>query len=209
MEVEYDKVRMALRYWLFGKEFYVAIKAMEFAAAHHNGTRKDGVTPEFFHQLSIASYIRTLPKLVYPEDTMAASFLHDIVEDCGVSVSEIDRRFGKRISFSVSLLSKKRDGYTIENAPYYSNICDNPIASVVKGADRIHNFQTMVDVFDIDKQERYIEDCRIGILPMLKKARRKFPEQETAFENIKHVLLSQIGLIEHAIKYRKELDALE
>ncbi len=206
MEVEYDKIRMALRYWLFGKEYYSAIKAMEFAAKYHTGTRKDGVTPEFYHQLSIASYIRTLPGLIYPEATMATSFLHDVIEDYGVSVSEIDRRFGKQISFSVSLLSKKRDGYTIENAPYYSNICDNAIASIVKGADRIHNFQTMVEVFNIEKQEQYIEDCKIGILPMVKKARRKFPEQEPAYENIKHVLLSQIGLIEHAIKYRKELD---
>ena len=204
MSVEYDKIRMAIRYWLFGKEYYTAIKAMEFAAKHHTGLRKDGITPEYYHQLSIASYIRTLPGLIYLEATMATAFLHYIVEDYSISVSEIDRRFGKQVSFAVSLLSKKRDGYTIENAPYYSNICDNPIASIVKGADRIHNFQTMVDVFNIDKQEQYIEDGKIGILPMIKKARKKFPEQEPAYENIKHVLLSQIGLIEHAIRHRKE-----
>lgn len=203
MDIEYEKLRSALRYWLYGKEYYTAVKAMEFAAKYHVGTRKDGTTPEFYHQLSIAGYIRTLI-LLHPEETMAGAFLHDIVEDYSISVSELERRFGKQISFAVSLLSKKRDGYTIENAPYYLNICNNPIASIIKGADRIHNFQTMIDVFDIDKQKKYIQDCKEGILPMLKKARRRFPEQEPAYENIKHALLSQIDLIEHIHQFRNE-----
>lgn len=203
MDIEYDKLRSALRYWLYGNQYYISVKAMEFAAKYHNGMRKDGITPEFYHQLSIAGYIRTLG-LLHPEETMAVAFLHDIVEDYNVSISELERRFGKQVSFAVSLLSKKKDGYTIENAPYYLNICNNPIASIVKGADRIHNFQTMIDVFDIPKQQKYIEDCKEGILPMLKKARRKYPEQEPAYENIKHALLSQIDLIECIHKYKKD-----
>lgn len=195
MDIEYEKLRSALRYWLYGKGYYKAVKAMEYAAKYHKGTRKDGFTPEFYHQLSIAGYVRTLT-LLFPEETMAAAFLHDLIEDYDISVSELERQFGKEIAFPVSLLSKRRDGYTIENAPYYLNICNDPVASVVKGADRIHNFQTMIGVFDIAKQKDYIEDCKAGILPMLKKARRKFPEQEPAYENIKHALLSQIDLIE-------------
>jgi len=205
MNVEYEKIRSALRYWLYGKEYYLAVKAMEFAAKHHSGLRKDGITPEFYHQLSIAGYVRTL-NLLYPEETMAVAFLHDIVEDCDISVSELERQFGKHVSFSVSLLSKRRDGYTIESSPYYLNICNDTIASIIKGADRIHNFQTMIDVFDIPKQQQYIADCKKGILPMLKKARRKFPEQEPAYENIKHALLSQIDLIEYMHLHHKEAE---
>lgn len=208
MDIEYEKLRSALRYWLYGKEYYLAVKAMEFAAKHHTGVRKDGLTPEFYHQLSIAGYTRTLISL-YPEDTMAVAFLHDIVEDYSVSVGELERQFGKRVAFSVALLSKKKDGYTIESDPYYLNICNDAIASLIKGADRIHNFQTMIDVFDVPKQKQYIDDCKEGILPMLKRARRKFPEQEPAYENIKHALLSQIDLIEYMHKYRKESGNLE
>lgn len=202
--VEFDKLRLATRYWLYGKDYYTAVKAMEFAIQYHSGVRKDGITPEFHHQLSIASYVRTLPKLKFPEETLTVCFLHDVVEDYDVPLTEIERRFGKDISHSVALLSKKIGGYEAKTEAYYKSMSDDPIASIVKGADRMHNFQTMVEVFTCDKQKRYMTECREYILPMLKEARRRFPEQEPAYENIKHVLLSQIGLIEISLKYRDE-----
>jgi len=201
---EFEKLKLATRYWLYGKDFYTAVKAMEFAYKYHKGVRKDGQTPEFHHQLTIASYIRTLPKLKFPEETLAVCFLHDVVEDYDVSLSEIERRFGKDIRSSVALMSKKIGGYQAKTEAYYRAMIDDPIASIVKGGDRIHNFQTMVDVFDCDKQRRYINECQEYILPMIKEARRKFPEQEPAYENIRHVLLSQIGLIEVSLRYRQE-----
>lgn len=201
---EFDKIRLASRYWLYGREYHTAVKAMEFAYKHHRGTRKDGVTPEFHHQLSIFSYIRTLPNLKYPEETFAVTFLHDVVEDYDVSLSEVERRFGKDISHSVGLMSRKIGGYEAKTEAYYRAMIDDPIASIVKGGDRMHNFQTMPDVFNSEKQRQYMRECKEFILPMLKEARRKFPEQEPAYENIKHVLLSQIGLIEISLRYKDE-----
>jgi hypothetical protein len=60
----------------------------------------------------------------------------------------------------------------------------------------MHNLQTMVGVFTFEKQKTYIVEVRVLFLPMLKAARRNFPQQVLAYENIKHVLLSQIELIE-------------
>lgn len=201
---EFEKLKLATRYWLYGKDFYTAVKAMEFGLKYHQGVRKDGQTPEFHHQLTIAGYVRTLPKLKFPEETLAVCFLHDVVEDYDVSLSEIERRFGKDIRGPVGLLSRKIAGYEAKTEAYYKAMADDPIASIVKGGDRIHNFQTMVEVFDSDKQRRYIKECNDYILPMIKAARRRFPEQEPAYENIRHVLLSQIGLIEVSLKYREE-----
>jgi len=65
----------------------------------------------------------------------------------------------------------------------------------VKGADRIHNVQTMLGVFDLAKQQEYIHETEEYILPTLKEARRRFPHQEPAYENIKHMLQSQIELL--------------
>lgn len=192
---KYEKMRVAMRYWLHGKGFTEAVKAMEFAADHHIGFRKDGTTPEFHHQISIASYIRTLPEVMHPQETLATTFLHDVVEDYDVDLQVIEVEFGKRVRRAVSLLSKKIGGYETKNEEYYMSMRDNAVASIVKGADRMHNFQTMPGVFTQDKQRRYIEECEKFILPMLKAARKKFPEQEPAYENIKHVLLSQIGLL--------------
>ena len=196
----FSKLKLATRYWLYGRKYHLAVTAMEFAHKYHSGLRKDKTTPEFHHQLSIASYIRTLPDLEFPEETLAVAFLHDVVEDYDISLAEIERRFNKNISYSVGLLSKKINGYEIKTEEYYFGMIGDPIASIVKGSDRIHNFQTMSGVFGDSKQKKYIKECVDYILPMLKKARRKFPQQEPAYENIKHVLLSQIGLINIALK---------
>jgi len=194
--LKHEKMRIAMKYWLYGKGYTDAVKALEFASEYHKGMRKDGKTPEFHHQISIASYIRTLPSICFMEATLSTTFLHDVVEDYDVDLNAIEARFGKEVRKATALLSKKIGGYEAKSEQYYMGMKDNPIASIVKGADRMHNFQTMPGVFTPDKQKRYIQECREFILPMIKAAKRKFPEQEPAYENIKHVLLSQIGLLE-------------
>jgi (p)ppGpp synthase/HD superfamily hydrolase len=191
------KAKTALRYWLHGKQYFSTLEAMEFASQYHTGMRKDGKTPEFHHQVSIAMYLRTLEKgLLNPQDTLTAAILHDVVEDYGVSISDIELRFGDTVSEAVALLSKEVNGVKKADADYYNGIASNPIASIVKGADRINNVQTMPGVFSAEKQRGYAEESRGLVLPMLKLARRRFPQQEAAYENIKHMLVSQLSLID-------------
>lgn len=203
---KHDKMRIAMKYWLLGKGYTDAVKAMELGANHHTGFRKDGTTPEFHHQICIGSYIRTLPSLISPEDTITTTMLHDVVEDYDVSLDAIEARFGKGVRKAVSLLSKKIGGYETKSEAYYMAMKDNAIASIVKGADRMHNFQTMPGVFTPEKQRKYIQECREYILPMIRAAKRKFPEQEPAYENIKHVLLSQIGLLDIGLEQQENGD---
>lgn len=195
------KAQCALRYWLHGKEYFTTLEAMEFASQYHTGTRKDGRTPEFHHQISIAMFLRTLEKcLLNPQDTLTAAILHDVVEDYDVSIAEIKLRFGVTVTDAVGCLSKKIDGFKKAEADYYNGIANNHIASVVKGADRINNVQTMPGVFSTEKQRSYIEESRDLVLPMLKTARRRFPQQEAAYENIKHMLVSQLNIIDLTLK---------
>jgi hypothetical protein len=66
----------------------------------------------------------------------------------------------------------------------------------------------MVNVFTNKGQLWYIEETEEYIIPMLKKARRKFIEQESVYENIKHVLLSQIELIKIIHKAKGNQDGV-
>lgn len=93
------------------------------------------------------------------------------------------------------LLTKKHRGNKMPVEVYYQNIAENNIASVVKGGDRIHNIQTMVDIFNTAKQQEYMSETNSYVLPMLKKARRNFTTQENAYENIKLILQNQMELI--------------
>lgn len=54
----------------------------------------------------------------------------------------------------------------------------------------------MVGVFKLEKLKEYIREVYELFFPMLKKARRLFPHQVNAYENIKHILESRIQLIE-------------
>jgi hypothetical protein len=105
------KRRTYLRGFLLGRSFYRAAEAMDFAAHLHTGVRKDGTTPEFAHQIYIVSYLSTLlPHLRHPEETLAVGFLHDVVEDCGVPVTEIEARFGTLIAEATDAMSKEVGG---------------------------------------------------------------------------------------------------
>jgi (p)ppGpp synthase/HD superfamily hydrolase len=188
---QYEKLKLSLRYYLLGKGWYVAVDALEYGESIHTGMRKDGVTPEFEHQIRIAHYLRSLD-CMYPEETIAAALLHDVREDYHVADRELTRRFGPTITTSCILLDKNGK----EHDAYFCGIADDAIASLAKGGDRIHNLQTMVGVFSREKQLKYVNEVRTQFFPMLKQARRAFPQQERAYENIKHMLESQIELIE-------------
>lgn len=196
----FEKLRTALRYWLQGaadhdRSYIVAIRAFDFAMERHVGTRKDLVTPEFMHQLETTQFVRTLRgSLLYPAQTMAAMLLHDVHEDYGAPFAQIRDLFGPDVERAVRQLSKIREGVKISNEQYFMDM-DCPIATFCKGCDRINNQQTMLGVFTPQKQIAYIAETEQFILPMLKAARRRHPEQEGAYENVKWALRSQIQLL--------------
>ena len=203
-KLRHEKQLVALRYWLLGHGYTDAVRAMNYASQYHTGTRKDQITPEFEHQVSIALYIRSISSgLMHPEKTLIAAFLHDVPEDYNVPFPEISNLFGLDMSQTIGLLTKKYKGGPRDQKTYFEDIAGCPIASVVKGIDRIHNIQTIPYVFTFGKQKDYITEAETFILPMLKTARRNFPEQDCAYENIKNVLESQIDLIK-AIHTAKE-----
>lgn len=191
------KLKTAIRYWMLGREYHVALKALEFGLKYHTGVRKDGVMPEFQHQVSQASFARTLePHLLYPDETLATIFLHDVVEDCDVDISTIVTEFGEMVGTSVELMTNQVRGVRKPIDSYYSEMQFNEIASVVKGCDRIHNHQTMVGVFTPEKIDSYMIETNDHVIPMLKLARKRFTRQEGAYLNIKHVLMTQMELLQ-------------
>lgn len=201
---EHLKQVSALRYWLIGRRYFMALAAMEFAAKFHVGTRKDGVTPEFSHQVQIAFLIRTLESsLVHPEETIAVVFLHDVPEDFDVGFLEIGDRFGTLVRADVEAMTKKHRGKVVPSKDYYQRLSEHVMASVAKGGDRTHNLKTMPGVFVFDKQVAYISETVDLTIPMLKQARRNFPRQEAAYENLKLMLRTQVDLIQAIHKAEK------
>ena len=197
-----SKLRIAVRYRLLGaananNEFKVALAAFEFAEQRTTGFRKNGTTPNFMHPVEVGAYLMTLQSsLRHPGEALAASFLHDVMEDYGVTFDELRERFGHMVAHATMRLSKVVGGVKLSSMDeYFENMLDCPIAPCVKGSDRINNQGTMVGAFSPLKQMEYVEESEKYILPMLKKARRLYSDQEAVFENIKLMLKNQVLLV--------------
>lgn len=73
---------VALRYWLSGRGYHQALRAMEMNRQLFSGTRKDGLTPEFDHHVYQALFARTLePHFLFKEEVFTTIFFHDTLED--------------------------------------------------------------------------------------------------------------------------------
>ncbi|SFG65519.1 HD domain-containing protein [Oribacterium sp. WCC10] len=80
-------------------------EAIIYATVMHQGkVRKFGGKPFILHPLEVAQILSTMTD---DEDIITAGILHDIVEDTDGTLSEIEKRFGKRVAFIVSSESEQ------------------------------------------------------------------------------------------------------
>lgn len=88
-------------------------KAIQFASEKHKGAlRKGDGQPYIFHPIEVLGIASLLTK---DEDILAASVLHDAIEDAGVTKEEIEKEFNKHVSELVANESEdKREGQSRE-----------------------------------------------------------------------------------------------
>ena len=89
-------------------------KAIAFASRKHEGQKRKGTDiPYIVHPLEALSIASTLTN---DENVLAAAVLHDVVEDCGVSLRDIKFRFGKEVARLVAAdTENKRENETAES----------------------------------------------------------------------------------------------
>ena len=199
MNNQFQKLHIALQNYLYGARYHRALKAFDLAKKYHTGFRKDGVTPEFQHQLEIALFITTLKDVANEEEAIIVALFHDLLEDYPeVTVERISQLVGIGPTNSIVAISKQIHGHTQHQlmGHYFAAIAKDQEASLVKGCDRIRNLQTMIGVFSTEKQKDYVVETKTFFLPMLKEAAGLFPTQYLAYMNIRTMLKSQIELIE-------------
>lgn len=195
MKVNYEKNLIALRYWLQGRKYYKALEALDLGLSVHTGLRKDGKTREFEHMVVQALYVKTvIDNLLYPEETIIVTLLHDSVEDYDLSYDFLSKKFGTLSTDAIFKMSKKIKGIKKSEDHYFEEMASCPICSFAKPVDRFHNLSSMDGVFTLEKQIQYIAEAEEKIIPLAKSGRRLFPSQEPAYENIKLILNQQISL---------------
>jgi (p)ppGpp synthase/HD superfamily hydrolase len=196
--VEHQKLLQVIRSQLMGMaqndiRYNDCIRALNYAVKIHTGLRKDGVTPEFYHQLNILGFLITQHKnLMDPASTYIAAILHDTPEDYAERSAEIKTLFPFDWHYA-ERLSKIRNGEKIALKVYFADIAGCHVCSPVKLADRIHNISTMPGVFSAEKMRKYIDEVKVYFLPMAKTARKHFPAQNNFYELAKSMLSMKVA----------------
>ncbi len=123
-------------------------KAYELAADVHAAQRRKSGEPYIIHPIGVASI---LAQLQMDEKTLAAAFLHDVVEDTNYTLNDIKERFGTVVANLVDGVTKlgkieyiSKEDRQIENyRKMFLAMARDIRVVLIKLADRLHNMRTM------------------------------------------------------------------
>ena len=132
-------------------------QAYEFAAIQHDGQFRMSGEPYIEHPLNAALYLADLKQ---DSATLAATLLHDVIEDCNLSKEELEEKFGAEVSQLVDGVTKLTRIDLISAGRLDEDITDSRAQAesirkmlvamaedvrvvVIKLADRLHNMRTL------------------------------------------------------------------
>lgn len=88
-------------------------EALDFATLKHSGQFRKYTGEEYIVHPKEVAAILTKYATHFSTDMICAAYLHDVIEDCGVTKEEIEKQFGSRVADMVEWLtdiSKPTDG---------------------------------------------------------------------------------------------------
>ena len=200
-----DKMYSYIKGYSMALGYDNTVKALAFARKCHSGQMRKGGEPYIVHPLTMASHAITLK--IANDELLAAILLHDVVEDCNVSVHELP--VSNEVKTIVWLVTydkpeNKQDKIATQTY-YYKEIGENREASLVKLIDRCHNVSTMAGTFTPAKITEYIEETERFILPLIRNTKDKWPEISDALFIIKYHIHSVIDSLKVINEIKEEL----
>lgn len=135
----------------------VPISIVEYALytalkAHEGQTRKDSAkTPYIVHPVSVALIVS---RYTNNDDVLAASLLHDLLEDTTYSAKQMKSDFGSRVLRLVSEVSEPSDrqlGWAMRKDRYLDTLATaSHEALLIACADKIANLRAMRSAYMVD-----------------------------------------------------------
>jgi guanosine-3',5'-bis(diphosphate) 3'-pyrophosphohydrolase len=137
-------------------------RAYRFSERAHAGQKRSSGDAYVSHCVEVA---KILAELHLDSVTVASGLIHDVIEDTGVSVEEIDREFGAEIAAIVDGVTKignitfrSTQERQVENyRKLLLSIAKDARVILIKLADRLHNMRTL-DYLSEEKRRRIAQE---------------------------------------------------
>ncbi len=144
--------------WVDAKTFE---KAIIYAAKKHKGqVRKGDGRPYILHPMSVMNRVYSMKASSNIFTIGTAAILHDVVEDCGVSIKKIAKKFGYTVASLVEELTLDKNQYETMGKIQY--LCQevakmSSYALRIKLCDRLDNVSDL-KTMSKDFRDRYIAE---------------------------------------------------
>ena len=149
-------------------------KAFAFADASHHGQLRKSGEPYIVHPLAAA---QTLAELRLDSETLQATLLHDVIEDCGVTVEQLSNEFSPQVAKLVDGVTKltqldlpdtthssetntpieQIDVHLESLRKMFISMAEDVRVVLIKLADRLHNMETL-DALPEASQKRIAQE---------------------------------------------------
>lgn len=141
-----------------GKDLELCEKAYDFAKKAHENQKRASGEEYFIHPRTVAGILLDLG---LDSATVAAAFLHDVLEDTPVSEGDIKKEFGEEVLALVQGVTKlDRIEFTSREEEQAENFRKLFVAMakdirviIIKLADRLHNMRSL-NFLSIERQQR-------------------------------------------------------
>ena len=143
-------------------EHQLLIKAYEYAEKMHENQKRASGEPYFTHPCAVAEI---LIDLGLDAPTVAAAFLHDVIEDTPATPDDIKREFGEEVYHLVDGVTKldkiKFQSHEEEDAENFRKIfvamAKDVRVIIIKLADRLHNMRSL-NFLSNERQQRIAKE---------------------------------------------------
>lgn len=184
---------MFIKGFAVGKGLDQTLIALAAARHFHDGQYRKGGDPYICHPLKVCSTLIGLG--IYDDVTLAASLLHDVIEDCQDKLpyggNELVTEYGinPEVIRIVTLLSKESGLGERELSIYFDKIKKDPKALLVKLSDRMHNSSSLYE-FTLKKMRVQIEETNKFLIPIASYGKRYYPQYTNALTIMKNTIYS-------------------
>ena len=188
-------------------DFKLIKKAFEFCVKAHEGQKRVSHEDYYIHPFNVSKIIVSLGM---DSQSIAASLLHDVVEDTEFSVDDIKREFGEDVALLVDGVTKiARLNFSTKEQQQAESLRKMLIAMgqdirviIIKLADRLHNMRT-IDAMPEQKQRDISLETLEIYAPIAHRLGIRPVKEELEDLAIKHLDPIAYAEIEDSLLHRK------